>query len=50
MGIPRAFPIPIRAIPTVADVVQELPVAIDIIEDINTVAGKNIVGLRISRP
>ena len=44
-GIPKASPIPINAIPTVADVVQELPVAIDIIAAISTQAGKNIVGL-----
>jgi hypothetical protein len=41
---------PIKAIPTVALVVQELPVAIEIIEHIITVAGKNIAGLRICKP
>jgi hypothetical protein len=37
---PKAPPTPIKAIPTVALVVQELPVAIEIIEHIITVAGK----------
>ena len=37
---------PIRAIPTVAEVVHELPVAIEIIAAIITDAGKKIEGLR----
>ena len=43
-GIPNALPIPTRAIPTVAEVVQLLPVAIDIIEQIIIQAGRNILG------
>ena len=42
--MPNALPIPINAIPTVAEVVQELPVAIDIIAAMMTDAGKNISG------
>ena len=50
-GIPRAVvPIPIKAIPTVAEVVQELPVAIDIIAAITTEAGRNISGLSTCKP
>ena len=49
-SIPSVFPIPINAIPIVADVVQELPVAIDIIAQIITQAARNIVGLSICKP
>ena len=48
--IPSALPIPTSAIPTVADVVQELPVAIDITAAIITEAGKNISGLNTCKP
>ena len=44
--MPSAEPIPIKAIPTVAEVVQELPVAIEIIMQIITEAGKKILGFR----
>ena len=50
VGIPKALPIPINAIPTVADVVQELPVAIEIIAAIITDAGKKIAGLKTCNP
>ncbi len=40
--IPRASPIPINAIPTVAEVVQELPVAIEMIAQIIKQAAKKI--------
>src|SRR5690606_13881362 len=46
-GIPKALPIPIRAMPTVAEVVQELPVATEIIAQIITVAGRKTEVLRI---
>ncbi len=49
-GIPIAWPIPIKAIPTVAEVVQELPVAIEIMAQMTTVAGRNIVGFNIFKP
>ena len=49
-GMPRAFPIPTNAIPTVADVVQLLPVATDIIEHITTQAGRKILGSSILSP
>ena len=48
--MPNASPIPIRAIPTVAAVVHELPVATDIIAQITTHAAKNIVGFNICNP
>ena len=41
---PRTFAIPIRAIPTVAEVVQLLPVAKEIMAQIMIHAGKNILG------
>ena len=44
-GIPNAVPIPTSAIPTVAEVVHELPVAIEIMAAIITDAGKNMAGL-----
>jgi len=47
METPSASPIPISAIPTVADVVQLLPVAIEIIAQIIKLAARNIVGFRI---
>ena len=47
---PNAPPIPIKAIPTVAEVVQELPVAIEITEHIINVAGKKMAGLKICKP
>ena len=43
--IPNAFPIPINAIPIVADVVQELPVATETIIQMRQEAIKNIFGL-----
>ena len=43
-GIPIALEIPINAIPTVADVVQLLPVAIEIIAHIIKHAGRKIDG------
>ena len=43
-------PIPISATPTVADVVQLLPVATEIIAAIITDAGKNISGLKTCNP
>ena len=48
--IPKASAIPIRAIPTVAEVVQLLPVATEITEQISTQAARNIVGFNICRP
>ena len=48
--MPRAVPMPTSAIPTVAEVVQELPVAMDIIAAIITDAGKNISGLNTCKP
>ena len=48
--IPRAFPMPTRAMPTVAEVVQLLPVATEMIAQITTQAGKKIWGLSNSRP
>ena len=49
-GIFKTLPIPIKAIPTVADVVQLLPVEIDIIAHIIIHAGKKILGCRIGKP
>ena len=49
-GMSSARPIPIKAIPTVADVVQLLPVAIEIIAQIIIHAGKKILGCKICRP
>ena len=46
-GSPNAFPIPINAIPTVADVDQLLPVANEITVQINTQAGRKKLGLAI---
>ncbi len=43
-GIPNTFPIPISAIPTVADVVQLLPVAKEIMAQIRMHAGRKILG------
>ena len=48
--MPKACPIPTKAIPTVADVVQLLPVATDIIEHIIIQAGRKIFGSSILRP
>ena len=45
--IPNASPMPIRAIPTVAAVVQLLPVAIEIIALMTTQAPRNMVGFNI---
>ena len=50
MGIPSTLPIPINAIPTVADVVQLLPVAKEIIAQITMQAGRNILGCKICNP
>ena len=49
-GISRARPIPIKAIPTVAEVVQLLPVAKEIIAHIIIQAGKKILGCKICKP
>ena len=43
----KAFPIPIKAIPIVAEVVQELPVAIETIIQIIQAAKRNILGFKI---
>lgn len=50
VGIPRPVPTPIKAIPTVPAVVQELPVARETIAQIIQVAIRNIAGDRILRP
>ena len=50
VGIPKALPIPTNAIPTVAEVVQELPVAIEIIAEMTTEAGKKIDGFKTCSP
>ncbi|WP_416171357.1 hypothetical protein [Algoriphagus boritolerans] len=47
---PSAFPIPSNATPTVATVVQLLPVATDTTEQITHAATKKISGLRIFKP
>ena len=49
-GIPIALPIPISAIPTVADVVQLLPDAKDIIAHIIIHEGRKIDGCNIFIP
>ena len=49
-GMPIALPIPIKAIPTVADVVQELPVAIEIMAQIITQDGRKKDGCNICSP
>ncbi len=41
---------PTKAMPTVAEVVHELPVAIDIIEQITTQAARKMVGFSICNP
>ena len=46
-GISRARPIPIKAIPTVAEVVQLLPVAIEMMAQMTIQAGKKILGCKI---
>ena len=43
-GISKARPIPMRAIPTVAEVVQLLPVAKEMIAQITIQAGKKMEG------
>ena len=48
--IPKAFPIPINAIPMVAEVVQELPVAIDTKAQMIRQAAKNMLGFKICNP
>ncbi len=48
--ISRAFPIPSNAIPIVATVDQELPVAIDTSALIITEANKKIVGFKSFKP
>ena len=47
---PNPLPIPIKAIPIVALVVQELPVAIETTIHTNTQATKKIVGFKICNP
>ena len=49
-GIPNAEPIPTKATPTVAEVVQELPVAKEIMAAISTEAGKKTGGLKTCNP
>ncbi len=49
-GIPSPVEIPIRAIPMVPIVPQEVPVASEVIEVIRSVAGRKIVGVRIFNP
>ena len=46
-GVCRTVPIPIKAIPTVAEVVQLLPVAKEMIAQIMIQAGKKMLGCRI---
>src|SRR5690606_15325829 len=48
--MPNAVPIPTNALPTVAEVVHELPVATEIIAAMITEAGRNIVGFKICKP
>jgi hypothetical protein len=50
VGIPIAFAIPIKAMPTVADVVQLLPVDIEIMAQIIKHEGRNIEGWSIFKP
>ncbi len=50
VGMPRPWPIPRSAIPTVPAVVQELPVARETIEHIIQEATKNILGEMILSP
>ena len=49
-GRPKAFPIPIKATPIVADVLQLLPVANETTAHKITHAGKKILGFIISNP
>ncbi len=49
-GIPKPMPMPVRAIPTVPAVPQEVPVARDTIQQITKVAARNTPGERICRP
>jgi hypothetical protein len=49
-GKSKAFPMPIKAIPMVADVDQLLPVAKETKAEINTHAGKKKRGLAICKP
>ena len=49
-GIPSPAPIPIRAIPIVAAVLQEFPVVSATIKDKISAAGKNIPGDIIFKP
>ena len=49
-SIPRAFPIPIIAIPIVADVDQELPVEIETIAEIKIHEGRKSEGFIIFKP
>ena len=48
--IPKAVPMPTRAMPTVAEVVQLEPVATETIAHTITAATKKIVGFRIIKP
>jgi hypothetical protein len=47
---PRALPIPSKATPTVATVVQLLPVAVETIPLIKQAANKKMVGLKTINP
>lgn len=48
--MPKADPMPTSAIPTVAEVVQELPVAMEITAQIIMEAGKKMAGLNTCKP
>ena len=50
MSIPKICPIAISAIPTVAIVLHELPVASETIAQITQEAAKKILGFKISNP
>ena len=48
--MPMLLPMPIKAMPTVAEVDHELPVAKEMIEQITKEAARKIVGERICNP
>ena len=49
-GKPSPPPIPIKAIPMVPVVPQEVPVASEVMEHMISAAGKNILGCNIIKP
>jgi hypothetical protein len=49
-GSPKPLPTPMRAMPTVPAVVQELPVASETMAQMAQAAGRNTVGLRSFKP